>query len=303
MNSQEQIIPISETGELVYTHWDQLTQISKQVMDAGISKLGNPAQINLIILKGKRLGLDLFEALENITVINNKTSINGALASALVERSGLLIDKSHVYEGEGDARKCSVTVQRKGRKHTTWSFTIKEAKSAGLYPGKSGSGWSSYPDSMLYWRALGFCYRREFPDVLQGMYLTEELADEVHEIKVVTDAPSARVVTPPPDPDSVDTVKAMTSPLISEPSMVNPPANPVIQSDNPESSDLEQLRALAAQNNVTEAELIEVVNGFRLFPRGVEHKLETLPEEKVLTLIKNWVTVTRQLERLRKAKA
>ena len=310
MNQQEnnQIIPISDTGELVYTQWDQLTQISKQIMNAGITKLGNPVQINLIILKGKRLGLDIFEALENISVINNKTSISGALASALVEKSSLLTDKSHVYEGEGDTRKCSVTVQRKGRSKVTWAFSVKEAKTAGLYPGKAGSGWHSYTDSMLYWRALGFCFRREFSDVLQGMYLTEELVDDLpKEIKIVTDAPP--VVDPPkakeqaPDPDPVDTAKAMASPIIAEPSDIPPKPSdgtkPTETSTEEKFSFQSALMALAAKDEVSEEMLIGIVNELRLFPRGVEHKLENLPLTKIQTLVKNWPVVMRQVVRIR----
>lgn len=177
------VIPINSEGQLVYDHWDALINISKKIMDAGITKLGSPASINLVILRGKGLGLDMFQALENITVINNKTCMSGSLASALVERSGLLEDKEHSYEGEQetDARKCTVTVQRKGRKPVSWSFSIKEARKAGLYPGKPGSGWATFSDSMLYWRALGFAYRREFPDVMGGMYMIEELSDAIPE--------------------------------------------------------------------------------------------------------------------------
>jgi hypothetical protein len=319
-NQDTQIIPISDKGELVYTQWDQLTRISKQIMDAGITKLGNPTQINLIILKGRRLGLDMFEALENISVINNKTSINGALASALVERSGLLVDKSHEYTGDSEARKCSVTVQRKDRKPATWSFTIKEAKQAGLYPGKQGSGWSNYPDSMLYWRALGFCYRREFSDVLQGMYLTEELVDEVPEVKVVTDAPSIatgrgyrevpKTETVPFEPDPEDP-KAHQHPIISAPSDIpakeiplekvesTKPENPV---DSSTETDLEHLKRMSEKSDISEELLIEIVNGLRLFPRGVEHKLESLPEAKIKTLIKNWNVVMTQAKRITEMK-
>ena len=45
-----------------------------------------------------------------------------------------------------------------------------------------------------------------------------------------------------------------------------------------------------------------MVNGLRLFPRGVEHKMESLPQAKVETLIKNWETVLRQADRLKKDK-
>jgi hypothetical protein len=313
--TQEAIIPISENGELVYTQWDQLTQISRQIMNAGITKLGNPSQINLIILKGKRLGLDMFESLENISVINNKTAINGALASALVDRSGLLEDKTKSYEGEGESRKCVCTVKRKGRTKTTNEFSIKEAKKAGLYPGKPGSGWSNYPDRMLYWRALGFCYREDFNDVLQGLYLTEELADEVPEIRIVpaSEPPPKGQEDPsmpgsatiperdkpaPFEPDPTDP-KAHEHPIISAPSDIPAKEIPLEKVDG---TDLEHLKRLSEKSDISEELLIEIVNGLRLFPRGVEHKLESLPETKIKTLIKNWNVVCTQAKRLTELK-
>ena len=241
-NTETSIIPISETGELVYTHWDALTAISKKIMDAGICKLGNPAQINLVIMAGKQLGISMFQALENITVINNKTSISGALAMALVYRSGLLEDRTKAYVGEGDDRKCVCTTKRKGQSKTTCEFSIKDAKKAGLYPGKQGSGWSSYPDRMLFWRAMGFCLREDFSDVIQGLYLSEELADEVHEIKIVTDAAPPEVKKAPADPDPEDTAKAMAHPLIADPSHV-------IKSTEPEKTDETSTKVIEFDNH------------------------------------------------------
>lgn len=322
MNQETAIIPISESGELVYTQWDQLTLISKQIMNAGITKLGNPVQINLIILKGKKLGLDIFEALENISVINNKTCISGALASALVDRSGLLVDRSHVYEGEGDTLKCTATVQRKGRTKVSFSFSIRQAKQAGLYPGKAGSGWHAYPDSMLYWRCMGFCYRREFSDVTHGMYLAEEIIDELPEIRIVTDAPPAAL-----DPE---TVKADSHPIISAPSDVptrlpdpaeetksTKPEKPAERSTKPETPPimqdhppfvsappmLQKLLDLAEKDGIKSIELVKVINGLRLFPRGAENQLSSLPEAKAQTLIKNWEIVIRQVTRIREMEA
>jgi hypothetical protein len=169
----EEIIPISETG-FVYDNYSALELICKKIMDSGITRLGNTAQIALVIMRGKSLGLDLFDSLENIHIINNKTTLAGDLAMALVEQSGHFVDKQHVYEGSGDNRSCTVTVQRKGREKKVWSFSMAEAKKAGLLEKKS-SPWLTFPDSMLYYRALGFALRREFPDVLRGMHLSEEL--------------------------------------------------------------------------------------------------------------------------------
>ena len=110
--------------------------------------------------------------------------------------------------------------------------------------------------------------------------------------------------------------KAHEHPIISEPSMVNKPSDPdpgwthdtgaMMMQDHPpimgRSPAVEKLLELARNDGVKPLELIEVINGLRLFPRGVEHQIDALPEPKVDTLIKNWETVLRQVNRIRKEK-
>ena len=70
-----------------------------------------------------------------------------------------------------------------------------------------------------------------------------------------------------------------------------------------EDGDLAHLRKLAAKGDISEELLIEVVNGLRLFPRNTEHKMESLPEVKIKTLIKNWEVVVRNADRIKAKKA
>ena len=162
-------------------------------------------------------------------MINNKTSINGALASALVERSNLLEDKSHEYTGDGDARKCSVTVKRKGRsKPATWSFSLKEAKTAGLYPANKEAAGAITPTACCTGVRSASVSAGSFRDVLQGMYLTEELVDETPEVKIVTEAPPEpkaaswpkpfKKEEPPPFTPDPEDPKSHEHPIIAAPS-------------------------------------------------------------------------------------
>lgn len=64
---------------------------------------------------------------------------------------------------------------------------------------------------------------------------------------------------------------------------------------------LEELIKLAKKDQISEIELIKVINGLRLFPRGMEHQLSSLPDSKVDTLLKNWEVVIRQVARMRDA--
>jgi hypothetical protein len=65
---------------------------------------------------------------------------------------------------------------------------------------------------------------------------------------------------------------------------------------------LQKLIDLATKDGVRQPELIEVVKGLRLFPRGVEHRLSSLPEAKIEILLKNWEVVLRLVTRMRSDK-
>jgi hypothetical protein len=269
--TEHSIIPIDDKG-FVFNNYTTLEAICKKVLDSGISKLGNIQQIALVVVKGRSLGLDLFDALENIHVINNRTTLSGDLAMFLVERSGLIEDKEHVYEGEGESRKCTVTVTRKGRKPKVWSFSMPEAKKAGLLDRKS-SPWITFPDSMLYYRALGFALRREFPDVLRGQHLTEEF-DQLPEEKSAQ-ASEVKVAAPPAKNNNTVSQVAMSEP------------DPIPEEQGPS---LDNLVAFAAERGFSREQLNDVVKKLRQ-----ANSLEELSAEKIELLIKHWSSVEKSM--------
>src|SRR5437867_4596126 len=121
----------------------------------------------------------------------------GDLALALVEASGLLEQKRVEYSGIGDTLECTVTLQRRGREAQGYSFSVKEAKAAGIYD--RSPTWRNYPRRMVYYRALGFGLRDEFADILKGTKTVEELMDYPIEeprsgrrVKIAQDAQSEK---------------------------------------------------------------------------------------------------------------
>lgn len=264
------VIPIDDRG-FVYDNYGTLESICKKVLDSGITKLGNIQQIALVIVKGRSLGLDLFDSLENIHVINNKTTLSGDLAMFLVERSGLIEDKEHVFEGEGDSRKCTVTVTRKGRKPKVWSFSIPEAKKAGLLDRKS-SPWLTFPDSMLYYRALGFALRREFPDVLRGMHLTEEFDK-------ITDEHGA--------PAPAQVLKQAKVPELSvQLESVTPKESKAEGAPTPQ----ERLLAFAAERGYDREQLNEILRKIKQ-----ANSVDDLSSDKVHLLIRHWANIEKSV--------
>ena len=114
--------------------------------------------------------------MQNIAVINGRPSIWGDAMLALVKGSGLL---EYIAETPTDTH-CTVKIKRVNEPETTRSFSLEDAKKAGLL-GKAGP-WTQYPKRMMQMRARSWALRDAFPDVLKGIYSAEEARDMPAEI-------------------------------------------------------------------------------------------------------------------------
>lgn len=131
------------------------------------------------IVWGNMLGLNPFLSVQKISDVNGTTNIWGDALVGVCKRSGLLEwDDFEDILGKEDGTVTGYTYvcQRKGYpKPSRSSFTVADAKTAGLW-GKPGP-WTQYPKRMLKYRARAFLLRDLFPDVLQGLGITEEAQD------------------------------------------------------------------------------------------------------------------------------
>lgn len=57
------------------------------------------------------------------------------------------------------------------------SYTLDDAKQAGLWPAKAGTGWSKDPAAMLRARCISKAVRMLSPEVVMGVYTPEEVSD------------------------------------------------------------------------------------------------------------------------------
>ncbi len=125
---------------------------------------------------GAENGLSPMQAMRSIIVVNNLPSWRGDAALALALRSGAMLSYDSGFEGEGENRAAFFESMRAGWKAPKRTlFTAADAKRAGLW-GKAGP-WTQYPQRMMRYRALGFHLRDNYPDVLMGITITEEVAD------------------------------------------------------------------------------------------------------------------------------
>jgi hypothetical protein len=154
-------------------------------------------QAMAIMAKGYELGLGITTSFEFIQVIQGKPTLipRGALALAYQSdelESLTIVDAS---DTKGQPYSCMVVGKRKGGNEYAVSFTMDDAKRAGLV--KPDSGWTNYPANMLKWRAIGFWLDVVMPDVQGGMKRADEFGATVDAGGNVIDAvsePATKVV-------------------------------------------------------------------------------------------------------------
>lgn len=158
------------TGE-----WNTMREMATALVESGLlpQHVKTPQAALAIMLKGREIGVPAMQALSNIVVIQGKPTCNAEIMNALI------------YRDHGDhalrfieANNEVATLEYKRRSWTsylTFSFTIADAKQAGL----QGGNWAKYPAAMLRARCISAVARMAFADSIGGMYTPEELGAAV----------------------------------------------------------------------------------------------------------------------------
>jgi hypothetical protein len=154
---------------------------------------GKPGDILATLLSGAELGLAPMQSLRGIVIIKGKPSLSADLMGALVKRRKDVCDYLQLIESSGT--KATYKTKRAGEPEpTTMSFTIEDAKAAGI----AGDMYRKYPAQMLRARCLAGICRAVYPDLCMGLYDSDsgELTDGVP----VQAAPVEKEVNPSPEP-------------------------------------------------------------------------------------------------------
>ena len=163
----------------------------------------SPAAAMAIMLTGHELGLPPAASFRLIHVIDGRPSLSPKGALAVLRRSGLL-EGLEIAEAPGA---CTVTMRRRGGEAYTLTWTLDDARRAGVV--RPNGGWDRYPQNMLRWRTIGYVADVLFPDVLGGLHRADEYGAAIDESGDVVrqpggvdgcDAPDARWAAPPVQP-------------------------------------------------------------------------------------------------------
>lgn len=151
------------------------------------------AKVALAIMKGSEVKIGPVTAVSTIMVVNNKASIYGDGAKALVLASGKIEYEKVEIDGTWNDKTYKVTVRMKRwdqKEEVVRSFSYQDAQRAGLI-GKGGADapWTRYPERQTYWRAWSWAARDAANDALSGLAVFEEVSDYAIEQRRLHDKP------------------------------------------------------------------------------------------------------------------
>lgn len=139
-----------------------------------------PQQITIAIMTGAEVGLPPMAALQSIAIIHNRPCLWGDALPGVARASGRCLDIREWFTGESmqdDWTAHCATLRRGAREPIEQSFSVADAKLAGLWAKGSDSAWAKYPRRMLRMRARSWCLRDAYADVFRGLRAVEEMRD------------------------------------------------------------------------------------------------------------------------------
>lgn len=156
--------------------WAVMLQMADVLFKSGMlpQHIKSPQAAVAIIQKGRELGIPPMQSMAGIACIQGKPTAGAELMLALVYRDHG--DDAMVFE-ETTGTRCTLSYKRRSwRDRKTFSFTLDDAKQAGLLGNQT---WQKYPAAMLRARCISAVARLVFPDSIGGMYTAEELGAHV----------------------------------------------------------------------------------------------------------------------------
>lgn len=171
---------------MVLTSLNDYWQFAGMVVGAGLGgKDDNRERVFLKLQRGAELGLSYMASIENIMVVNNRTSVWGDVMLGLCQQHQDWDPTAWDEHFEGtpyeDSYAAVCVVGRKGEKPRVTRYSVAQAKLAKLWQKRGHNGqdtpWITNPDRMLQMRARSFGLRDKFADVLKGIRTVEEERD------------------------------------------------------------------------------------------------------------------------------
>lgn len=176
--------------------YEDMKSMAKDMHQSGFfASIKNPQQALVTILAGRELGMGPFESMSNIYVIQGRPAFYAHKYGDMIKRHGKYDYKIVEHTNE----KCTIDFFQDGEKTGTSTFTLDDAKVAGL----NNDNWRKYPRNMLFARAITNGARWHCADAFNGAaYEPEELGAVVEYddqgTQTVISVPNEKVYQPEP---------------------------------------------------------------------------------------------------------
>lgn len=199
-NSSALTAPGTSSLSLQVSSVDDLARLARVFAASGLfGRAGNQdtqiAECAIRLMAGMEAGFSPFASATGVHIINGRPAFSANLLAQAVRRH-----PDYDYRVlEKTAKICRIRFLSRGEVLGEELFTIEMAERAGLLKNPT---WRSYPEAMLFSRALTAGMRTHCPDALGGSpaYTPEELgSDEVVPVTVTEPAPPAPALVPDAD--------------------------------------------------------------------------------------------------------
>jgi hypothetical protein len=180
--SSTALVPVAAGGALVASAMatpfvpgsiEQALSLAQMLADANLlpaTLRKRPADVLLLVMYAKDLGLTFSEALRGLHLIEGKAVISADLMVALARRGGEVESFDLIETSDSRA---TYETRRRGRDPVRMTWTIQQAQAAKL---ADKPVWKSYPAAMLRARCKADLVRAVYPECTFGCYDPDELA-------------------------------------------------------------------------------------------------------------------------------
>lgn len=131
---------------------------------------GRPNDAFVAINMGSELGMDPFQAIQSIAVIEGKPCLYGDGLIGVVRASPKCMWIKESLSDDGKIATCE-TQRRDDPQTISATYSMSDAVLAGI---ESKFNWKKHPKRMLQMRARAYCLRDAYPDLLKGLGVVEE---------------------------------------------------------------------------------------------------------------------------------
>lgn len=169
------------SGPLAFSSMDQVMEFSKLMAIGKVAVpaflRGNPGACLAVAVQALEWGMSPFAVANKAYSVNDRLAYESQMLNAVILRRAPIVGRFKVdYSGDGAKRRCTVSAQ--GTDGETYSY---ESPEIGSIKVKNSPLWNSDPDQQLFYFSSRSLCRRHFPDVLLGVYASDELPPEPRE--------------------------------------------------------------------------------------------------------------------------